>query len=153
MSQLQFQCPASPMPAASAPLQLGQPQPGYSIPCASGTLPSESASQPIRSSALPAGSATPYNTTTGWIYLFVGDWKHILYCCNSFFFFFFSDLERDKCWHFRAINNQRQMPCQSRLMIAPGDDQINTFRHSQRKKRSCWTSDDRNMILMSRPIW
>uniref|UniRef100_A0AAQ6IKQ3 DRBM domain-containing protein n=1 Tax=Anabas testudineus TaxID=64144 RepID=A0AAQ6IKQ3_ANATE len=64
MSQLQFQCPASPMPAASAPLQLGQPQPGYSIPCASGTLPSESASQPIRSSSLPAGSATPYNTTT-----------------------------------------------------------------------------------------
>ncbi|XP_031700809.1 double-stranded RNA-binding protein Staufen homolog 1 isoform X1 [Anarrhichthys ocellatus] len=64
MSQLQFQCPASPMPAASAPLQLGQPQPCYSIPCSSGTLPSESASQPIRSSALPAGSATPYNTTT-----------------------------------------------------------------------------------------
>ncbi|XP_049895248.1 double-stranded RNA-binding protein Staufen homolog 1 isoform X1 [Epinephelus moara] len=64
MSQLQFQCPASPMPAASAPMQLGQPQPGYSIPCASGTLPSESASQPIRSSALPAGSATPYSTTT-----------------------------------------------------------------------------------------
>lgn len=62
MSQLQFQCPASPMPAASAPLQ---PQPSYSIPCASGTLPSESASQPIRSSALPAGSATPYNSTTG----------------------------------------------------------------------------------------
>uniref|UniRef100_A0AAX7UYJ7 Double-stranded RNA-binding protein Staufen homolog 1 n=1 Tax=Astatotilapia calliptera TaxID=8154 RepID=A0AAX7UYJ7_ASTCA len=61
MSQLQFQCPASPMPAASAPLQ---PQPSYSIPCASGTLPSESASQPIRSSALPAGSATPYNSTT-----------------------------------------------------------------------------------------
>uniref|UniRef100_A0A7N8Y4A8 Double-stranded RNA-binding protein Staufen homolog 1 n=1 Tax=Mastacembelus armatus TaxID=205130 RepID=A0A7N8Y4A8_9TELE len=64
MSQLQFQCPASPMPAASAPLQLGQPQPGYSIPCASGTLPSESASQPMRNSALPAGSVTPYNTTT-----------------------------------------------------------------------------------------
>uniref|UniRef100_A0A665U741 Double-stranded RNA-binding protein Staufen homolog 1 n=1 Tax=Echeneis naucrates TaxID=173247 RepID=A0A665U741_ECHNA len=64
MSQLQFQCPASPIPAAPAPLQLGQPQPGYSIPCASGTLPSESASQPIRSSALPAGSATPYSTTT-----------------------------------------------------------------------------------------
>uniref|UniRef100_A0A8D3CLK7 Staufen double-stranded RNA binding protein 1 n=1 Tax=Scophthalmus maximus TaxID=52904 RepID=A0A8D3CLK7_SCOMX len=64
MSQLQFQCPSSPMPAAPAPLQLGQPQPGYSIPCASGTLPSESASQPLRSSALPAGSATPYNTTT-----------------------------------------------------------------------------------------
>uniref|UniRef100_A0A673AHU8 Double-stranded RNA-binding protein Staufen homolog 1 n=1 Tax=Sphaeramia orbicularis TaxID=375764 RepID=A0A673AHU8_9TELE len=64
MSQLQFQCPTSPMPAVSAPLPMGQPQPGYSIPCASGTLPSESASQPIRSSALPAGSATPYNTTT-----------------------------------------------------------------------------------------
>uniref|UniRef100_A0A665U6B9 Double-stranded RNA-binding protein Staufen homolog 1 n=1 Tax=Echeneis naucrates TaxID=173247 RepID=A0A665U6B9_ECHNA len=46
------------------PQALGQPQPGYSIPCASGTLPSESASQPIRSSALPAGSATPYSTTT-----------------------------------------------------------------------------------------
>ncbi len=70
MSQLQFQCPASPMSAAPAPLQLGQPQPGYSIPCASGTLPSESASQPIRSSALPAGSATPYNTTTGLFILF-----------------------------------------------------------------------------------
>lgn len=67
MSQLQFQCSVSPMTAASAPLQLGQPQPGYSIPCASGTLPSESASQPMRSSALPAGSATPYNTTTGWL--------------------------------------------------------------------------------------
>lgn len=65
MSQLQFHCPASPMPAAPAPLPLGQPQPGYSIPCASSTLPSESASQPIRSSALPAGSATPYSTTTG----------------------------------------------------------------------------------------
>lgn len=65
MSQLQFQCPPSSIPAASAPLQLGQPQPGYSIPCAAGALPSESASQPIRSSALPAGSATPYITTTG----------------------------------------------------------------------------------------
>ncbi|XP_014831636.1 PREDICTED: double-stranded RNA-binding protein Staufen homolog 1 isoform X2 [Poecilia mexicana] len=64
MSQLQFQCPPSAIPAASAPLQLGQPQPGYSIPCATGALPSESASQPIRSSALPAGSATPYNTAT-----------------------------------------------------------------------------------------
>ncbi|XP_029006638.1 double-stranded RNA-binding protein Staufen homolog 1 isoform X1 [Betta splendens] len=64
MSQLQFQCPSSPMPATTAPLQLGQPQPGYSIPCAAGTLPSESASQPVRSSSLPAGSATPYNTTT-----------------------------------------------------------------------------------------
>ncbi|XP_068450898.1 double-stranded RNA-binding protein Staufen homolog 1 isoform X1 [Clinocottus analis] len=63
MSQLQFQCPASPMSAPSAPLQLGQAQPCYSIPCSSGTLPSESASQPIRSSALPAGSVTPYNTT------------------------------------------------------------------------------------------
>uniref|UniRef100_A0A3P8UD45 Staufen double-stranded RNA binding protein 1 n=1 Tax=Cynoglossus semilaevis TaxID=244447 RepID=A0A3P8UD45_CYNSE len=62
MSQLQFQCPSSPMSAAPAPVQLTQP--GYSIPCASGTLPSESASQPIRSSALPAGSVTPYNTTT-----------------------------------------------------------------------------------------
>ncbi|XP_029908287.1 double-stranded RNA-binding protein Staufen homolog 1 isoform X2 [Myripristis murdjan] len=64
MSQLQFQCPGSPMPAASAPLQLGQPQPGYSIPCASGTLPSESASQPVRSSSLPAGSATPFSPPT-----------------------------------------------------------------------------------------
>ncbi|XP_041836468.1 double-stranded RNA-binding protein Staufen homolog 1 isoform X2 [Melanotaenia boesemani] len=64
MSQLQFQCPPSSMPPASAPLQMGQPQPGYSIPCATGALPSESASQPIRSSALPAGSATPYSTTT-----------------------------------------------------------------------------------------
>lgn len=64
MSQLQFQCPASPMPAAPALLPLGQQQPGYSIPCASGTLPSESASQPVRSSALPAGSATDYNAST-----------------------------------------------------------------------------------------
>ncbi|XP_071383077.1 double-stranded RNA-binding protein Staufen homolog 1 isoform X1 [Centroberyx affinis] len=64
MSQLQFQCPGNPMPAATAPLQLGQPQPGYSIPCASGTLPSESASQPLRSSSLPAGSATPFSPTT-----------------------------------------------------------------------------------------
>ncbi|XP_037535271.1 double-stranded RNA-binding protein Staufen homolog 1 [Nematolebias whitei] len=64
MSQLQFPCPASPMPAASAPMQLGQPQPSYSIPCATGALASESASQPVRTSALPAGSATPYNTTT-----------------------------------------------------------------------------------------
>ncbi|KAK7916571.1 hypothetical protein WMY93_012332 [Mugilogobius chulae] len=66
MSQMQFQCPASPMPAAPAPLPLGQQQqqPGYSIPCASGTLQSESASQPGRSSALPAGSATAYSTTT-----------------------------------------------------------------------------------------
>lgn len=68
MSQLQFPCPASPMPAASAPMQLGQPQPSYSIPCATGALASESASQPVRTSALPAGSATPYNTTTGGFY-------------------------------------------------------------------------------------
>ncbi|XP_068598538.1 double-stranded RNA-binding protein Staufen homolog 1 [Brachionichthys hirsutus] len=54
MSQLQYRCPAAP-----ASLPLGQPQPGYSLPC-----PSESASQPIRSSALPAASATPYSTTT-----------------------------------------------------------------------------------------
>lgn len=72
MSQHQYHCPASPMPAAPALLPLGQPQSGYSIPCGSGILPSESASQPIRSSALPAGSATPYTTTTGYIlFLFV----------------------------------------------------------------------------------
>ncbi|XP_077386177.1 double-stranded RNA-binding protein Staufen homolog 1 [Festucalex cinctus] len=61
-----FQCPASPMPAAPAPLQLGQPQPqpGFSIPCAASTLASESAGQPVRNSALPAGSATPYATIT-----------------------------------------------------------------------------------------
>ncbi|XP_077430187.1 double-stranded RNA-binding protein Staufen homolog 1 isoform X2 [Vanacampus margaritifer] len=66
MSQLQFQCPTSPMAAAPAPLQLGQPQPqpGFSIPCAASTLASESAGQPVRSSALPAGSATPYTTIT-----------------------------------------------------------------------------------------
>ncbi|XP_072308538.1 double-stranded RNA-binding protein Staufen homolog 1 isoform X2 [Eucyclogobius newberryi] len=65
MSQMQFQCPASPLPAAPAPLVLGQQQqPNYSIPCASGTLQSENASQPGRSSALPAGSATAYNPTT-----------------------------------------------------------------------------------------
>lgn len=67
MSQHQYHCPASPMPAAPALLPLGQPQSGYSIPCGAGILPSESASQPIRSSALPAGSATPYTTTTGYI--------------------------------------------------------------------------------------
>lgn len=83
MSQLQFHCPASPMPAAPAPLPLGQPQPGYSIPCASSTLPSESASQPIRSSALPAGSATPYSTTTG-IYFFP---QLISLICLLFFLF------------------------------------------------------------------
>lgn len=80
MSQLQFQCPASPMPAASAPMQLGQPQPGYSIPCASGTLPSESASQPIRNSALPAGSATPYSTTTGLSFLLPFDYFLTMLC-------------------------------------------------------------------------
>ncbi|XP_019751346.1 double-stranded RNA-binding protein Staufen homolog 1 isoform X1 [Hippocampus comes] len=66
MSQLQFHCPASPMPAAPAPRQLGQPQlrPSFSIPCATSTLASESAGQPVRSSALPAGSATPYSTIT-----------------------------------------------------------------------------------------
>lgn len=67
MSQLQFHCPASPMPAAPAPRQLGQPQlrPSFSIPCATSTLASESAGQPVRSSALPAGSATPYSNVTG----------------------------------------------------------------------------------------
>lgn len=78
MSQLQFQCPASPMMAASAPMQ---PQPCYSIPCPSGTLPSESASQPIRSSALPAGSATPYNA--GLFHAFV-----VIGATVKFFFFF-----------------------------------------------------------------
>lgn len=56
-------------PAASPMQQLSQPQPGYSIPCASSPLPSESASHPLRSSALPLGSATPFSpTSTGvWV--------------------------------------------------------------------------------------
>ncbi|KAM6981363.1 double-stranded RNA-binding protein Staufen homolog 1 [Aplochiton taeniatus] len=65
--QLQFQCPPNSMTsaAATAPLQLCQPQPGYSIPCGSAALPSESASHPLRTSALPAGSATtPFNPST-----------------------------------------------------------------------------------------
>lgn len=79
MSQHQYHCPASPMPAAPALLPLGQPQSGYSIPCGSGILPSESASQPIRSSALPAGSATPYTTTTGYILFLFSLMKYILF--------------------------------------------------------------------------
>ncbi|CAB1354023.1 unnamed protein product [Coregonus sp. 'balchen'] len=63
MSQLQFQCPGNLMSsdAASPMQQLSQHQPGYSIPCASGPLPSESASHPLLSSALPSGSATPFS--------------------------------------------------------------------------------------------
>lgn len=64
MSQLQFQSPGSPVPS-SAPLQLAQPQPGFSIPSATGSLPSESASHPLRSSALPSASATPFCNPTG----------------------------------------------------------------------------------------
>uniref|UniRef100_A0A8K9XXI2 Double-stranded RNA-binding protein Staufen homolog 1 n=1 Tax=Oncorhynchus mykiss TaxID=8022 RepID=A0A8K9XXI2_ONCMY len=62
----QFQCPGNLMssPAASPLQQLSQPQPGYSIPCASGPLPSESASHPLLSSALPSGSATPFSPTS-----------------------------------------------------------------------------------------
>ncbi|XP_034143465.1 double-stranded RNA-binding protein Staufen homolog 1 isoform X3 [Esox lucius] len=62
----QFQCPGNPMstPAASPMQQLSQPHPGYSIPCASGPLPSESASHPLRSSALPSGSATPFSPSS-----------------------------------------------------------------------------------------
>lgn len=80
MSQLQYHCPVSAMAAAPAPLPLGQPQPGYSLHCGSGTLPSESASQPVRSSALPAGSATPYTTTTGSVVsiVFIGK-KYIVF--------------------------------------------------------------------------
>ncbi|XP_064824108.1 double-stranded RNA-binding protein Staufen homolog 1-like isoform X1 [Oncorhynchus masou masou] len=61
-----FQCPGNPMSSAAAsPMQqLSQPQPGYSIPCASSPLPSESASHPLRSSALPLGSATPFSPTS-----------------------------------------------------------------------------------------
>lgn len=66
MSQLQFQAPANPAPSA-APLQLAPPQPGFSIPCATAPLPSESASHPLRNSALPSASATPFcNPTGGW---------------------------------------------------------------------------------------
>uniref|UniRef100_A0A673Y9Q9 Staufen double-stranded RNA binding protein 1 n=2 Tax=Salmo trutta TaxID=8032 RepID=A0A673Y9Q9_SALTR len=66
MSKLLFQCPGNLMssPAASPMLPLSQPQPGYSIPCASGPLPSESASHPLLSSALPSGSATPFSPTS-----------------------------------------------------------------------------------------
>uniref|UniRef100_A0A8C9TJ57 Staufen double-stranded RNA binding protein 1 n=1 Tax=Scleropages formosus TaxID=113540 RepID=A0A8C9TJ57_SCLFO len=61
MSQVQFQPPlGSPLPS-TVPMQLSQHQPGFSIPCASGTLPSESASHPLRSSALPSASATPFS--------------------------------------------------------------------------------------------
>ncbi|XP_053492262.1 double-stranded RNA-binding protein Staufen homolog 1 isoform X7 [Ictalurus furcatus] len=63
MSQLQFQSPGSPVPT-SAPLPLAQPQPGFSIPSATGSLPSESASHPLRSSALPSASATPFCNPT-----------------------------------------------------------------------------------------
>lgn len=79
MSQHHYHCPASPMPAAPVPLPLGQSQSGYIIPCGSGILPSESASQPIRSSALPAGSATPYTTTTGYIVLLFSLMKYRLF--------------------------------------------------------------------------
>lgn len=69
MSQLQFQSPGSPVPS-SAPLQLAQPQPGFSIPSATGSLPSENASHPLRSSALPSASATPFCNPAG-------RWKHV----------------------------------------------------------------------------
>ncbi|XP_046882183.1 double-stranded RNA-binding protein Staufen homolog 1 isoform X2 [Hypomesus transpacificus] len=65
MSQLQFQCPGNSMSGAvlaTTPLQLPpHSQPGYSIPCSSSPLPSESASHPLRSSALPSGSATVFS--------------------------------------------------------------------------------------------
>ncbi|XP_071438406.1 LOW QUALITY PROTEIN: double-stranded RNA-binding protein Staufen homolog 1 [Sinocyclocheilus grahami] len=63
MSQLQFQAPGNPAPSA-APLQLAPPQPGFSIPCAAAPLPSESASHPLRNSALPSASATPFCNPT-----------------------------------------------------------------------------------------
>ncbi|XP_073808728.1 double-stranded RNA-binding protein Staufen homolog 1 isoform X2 [Danio rerio] len=63
MSQLQFQAPGNPAPS-SAPLQLAPPQPGFSIPCGTAPLPSESASHPLRNSALPSASATPFCNPT-----------------------------------------------------------------------------------------
>uniref|UniRef100_A0AAY4E1Z5 Double-stranded RNA-binding protein Staufen homolog 1 n=1 Tax=Denticeps clupeoides TaxID=299321 RepID=A0AAY4E1Z5_9TELE len=64
MSQLQFQSPGNPL-SSPAPLQMAPPQPGFSIPCAGApTLPSESASHPLRSSALPSASATPFSNHT-----------------------------------------------------------------------------------------
>ncbi|CAM4627833.1 hypothetical protein PO909_005376 [Leuciscus waleckii] len=63
MSQLQFQTPVNTAPSA-APLQLTPPQPGFSIPCATAPLPSESASHPLRNSALPSASATPFCNPT-----------------------------------------------------------------------------------------
>uniref|UniRef100_A0A8C2L3X8 Double-stranded RNA-binding protein Staufen homolog 1 n=1 Tax=Cyprinus carpio TaxID=7962 RepID=A0A8C2L3X8_CYPCA len=63
MSQLQFQVPGNPAPSA-APLQLAPPQPGFSIPCGAAPLPSESASHPLRNSALPSASATPFCNPT-----------------------------------------------------------------------------------------
>ncbi|XP_016374478.1 double-stranded RNA-binding protein Staufen homolog 1-like [Sinocyclocheilus rhinocerous] len=63
MSQLQFQAPGNPAPSA-APLQLAPPQLGFSIPCAAAPLPSESASHPLRNSALPSASATPFCNPT-----------------------------------------------------------------------------------------
>lgn len=68
MSQVQFQSPSNPL-SGSIPMAMAAPpppQPGFSIPCAAApTLPSESASHPLRSSALPSASVTPYNNSTG----------------------------------------------------------------------------------------
>ncbi|KAG5275155.1 hypothetical protein AALO_G00144210 [Alosa alosa] len=64
MSQVQFQSPSNPL-TSSVPMAMAPPQPGFSIPCAAApTLPSESASHPLRSSALPSASVTPYSNPT-----------------------------------------------------------------------------------------
>ncbi|XP_031423901.1 double-stranded RNA-binding protein Staufen homolog 1 isoform X2 [Clupea harengus] len=64
MSQVQFQSPGNPL-TSSVPMAIAPPQPGFSIPCAAApTLPSESASHPLRSSALPSASVTPYSNPT-----------------------------------------------------------------------------------------
>ncbi|XP_062401634.1 double-stranded RNA-binding protein Staufen homolog 1 isoform X1 [Sardina pilchardus] len=64
MSQVQFQSPGNPL-TSSVPMAMAPPQPGFSIPCAAApTLPSESASHPLRSSALPSASVTPYSNPT-----------------------------------------------------------------------------------------
>ncbi|KAL2091229.1 hypothetical protein ACEWY4_013492 [Coilia grayii] len=65
MSQVQFQSPSNPLSSSIPMAMAAPPQPGFSIPCAAApTLPSESASHPLRSSALPSASATPYSNPT-----------------------------------------------------------------------------------------
>ncbi|XP_006639562.1 double-stranded RNA-binding protein Staufen homolog 1 isoform X1 [Lepisosteus oculatus] len=60
MAQVQVQSPAgSPLSNTTQHLKPSAPQPNLSIPNASGPLPSENASHPLKNSALPSASATP----------------------------------------------------------------------------------------------